>query len=112
MSKSEEVRDSMLAEQVEKDRAELARIEEVRNGLIAQADALFDEANAIRRRIASAEFGVRIGSIARSTVRGQEVVVRVTRVDVSRGFEGVQRKKDGTFGTRVRMLYSGWEVIG
>jgi hypothetical protein len=77
-----------------------------------------EELSSVRRkirveklRIVEETYGIRVGSVV--VVKGADY--RVTKVDVRWGrdkpwLEGNPRKKDGTFGSRKRNLYSDWEL--
>ena len=63
-------------------------------------------------KISEQKFGVRVGSIVKNR---QGVEHKVTNVNTSYSgkpwIEGNQKKKDGTFGTARRNLYSDWTLV-
>lgn len=88
---------------------QIKALEKARIPLEEQLSKLRQEARTLKLRLAELEFGVRVGAIV--LFRG--VRHQITAIDVKWGdkpwLRGNPMKKDGTFGTAERHLYSNWE---
>jgi len=87
-----------------------AKARDLRDQLSVVNKAIHDE----KMRVVTEASGVTVGSVV--VYQGKDH--KVTKVDVRWGYnekpwlEGNPRRKDGTFGTAHRNLYSDWELAG
>lgn len=90
----------------------LKQLEQQEKELLAQLDTVREAITKEKLRISEQEFGVRVGSIVKDRKGVEHKVTLVNAKYSGRPWlEGNPKKKDGTFGTARRNIYSDWTLV-
>ena len=90
----------------------LKKLELQEKELCERLSVVRDAINKEKLRLAEQEFGVKVGSIVKDS-KGIEhqVTLVVATYSGKPWLEGNPKKKDGTFGTARRNIFSGWTLV-